>query len=369
MPQTSCEAFKQQFSKPITVFKDNTEISTGLIATGMKVQTETEKNTYLISVLADISGDGESNTIDLTKVIRYVLNSKEWDLGDIQQKSADINVDGKISEQDVMANVKYIVYGILEAPDFELVEQPTINIIDGNYSEEIAEYAEYNTGDKLTVTNNGAYKISAYSVGKLGNRSNITTTIFAKETKGTASVEIEGWGYGEQPKEPIITSTINPIDDATIIYTGTTSTGETYGPTEEPPTEVGDYTVTVIILETEEFTEIEETEDFSITPKTLEDSNVEITLDQEQLVYTGTELKPGITIVVDGETLVEGKDFTVEYADNIDIVTATIIITGKGNYEGELEKTFEIKQAELKATYEGETITYGETPELAVKVE
>lgn len=86
-------------------------------------------------------------------------------------------------------------------------------------------------------------------------------------------------------------------------------------------------------------------------------------------MYTGTELKPGITIVVDGETLVEGKDFTVEYADNIDIVTATIIITGKGNYEGELEKTFEIKQAELKATYEGETITYGETPELAVKVE
>lgn len=84
MPQTSCEAFKQQFSKPITVFKDNNEISTGLIGTGMKVQTETEKNTYLISVLADISGDGESNTIDLTKVIRYVLNSKEWDLSGIQ---------------------------------------------------------------------------------------------------------------------------------------------------------------------------------------------------------------------------------------------------------------------------------------------
>ena len=399
IPQTSCEAFKQQFSKPITVFKDNNEISTGLIGTGMKVQTETEKNTYLISVLADISGDGESNTIDLTKVIRYVLNSKEWDLSDIQQKSADINVDGKISEQDVIANVKYIVYGILEAPDFEPVEQPTINIIDGNYSEEdkcytskviieiepneetiktfvkienseeIAEYAEYNTGDKLTVTNNGAYKISAYSVGKLGNRSNITTTIFAKETKGTASVEIEGWGYGEQPKEPIITSTTNPIDDATIIYTGTTSTGETYGPTEEPPTEVGDYTVTVIIPETEEFAEIEETDDFSITPKTLEDSNVEITLNQEQVVYTGTELKPGITIVVDGQTLVEGKDFSLEYKDNIDAGIATIIITGKGNYEGELETTFEIEKAELIATYEGEIITYGQNPELAVKVE
>ena len=49
-----------------------------------------------------------------------------------------------------------------------------------------------------------------------------------------------------------------------------------------------------------------------------------------------------------GDTLTEGVDYTVEYADNIDAGTATLWIYGKGKYTGKVTLSFEILPFSIK---------------------
>ena len=64
--------------------------------------------------------------------------------------------------------------------------------------------------------------------------------------------------------------------------------------------------------------------------------------------YTGKEQTPKIEINDNNITLVEDKDYTVVYINNINIGQAKVNITGIGNYSGNVIKTFNIKQAESK---------------------
>ncbi|RAP45845.1 MAG: hypothetical protein BZ136_08185 [Methanosphaera sp. rholeuAM74] len=58
--------------------------------------------------------------------------------------------------------------------------------------------------------------------------------------------------------------------------------------------------------------------------------------------FTGAELRPAVTVVLDGETLVADVDYTAAYSNNIEIGTASVTITGKGNYEGIRTASFSI---------------------------
>ena len=53
------------------------------------------------------------------------------------------------------------------------------------------------------------------------------------------------------------------------------------------------------------------------------------------VTYTGSELKPTVTI----PSLKKGKDFTVSYSKNVNAGTATVTVTGKGNYTGTVTMT------------------------------
>lgn len=65
-------------------------------------------------------------------------------------------------------------------------------------------------------------------------------------------------------------------------------------------------------------------------------------------LYTGKEQTPKIEINDNNITLVQDKDYTVVYINNINIGQAKVNITGIGNYSGNVIKTFNIKQAESK---------------------
>ena len=58
--------------------------------------------------------------------------------------------------------------------------------------------------------------------------------------------------------------------------------------------------------------------------------------------YTGSAIKPAIAVKLGDAELVEDKDYTVSYRNNVNVGTATVYIEGKGNYEGTVEKTFDI---------------------------
>ncbi len=62
-------------------------------------------------------------------------------------------------------------------------------------------------------------------------------------------------------------------------------------------------------------------------------------------IYTGFPITPKPTLTYFDETLVEGKDYTLSYRNNIDAGTATVIFTGTGRFSGQKEKTFVIQKA------------------------
>ena len=64
--------------------------------------------------------------------------------------------------------------------------------------------------------------------------------------------------------------------------------------------------------------------------------------------YTGAALEPALTLTTaDGTVLVEGEDYTAAYADNVDVGTASVTVTGLGSYRGTLELSFEVVAASI----------------------
>ncbi|MBQ3078961.1 MAG: leucine-rich repeat protein [Clostridia bacterium] len=66
----------------------------------------------------------------------------------------------------------------------------------------------------------------------------------------------------------------------------------------------------------------------------------------EKFTYTGSEIKPSVSITLRGYTLTEGKEYTLSYRNNINAGAATAIITGIGGVFGSAERTFTIVPAE-----------------------
>ncbi len=88
-------------------------------------------------------------------------------------------------------------------------------------------------------------------------------------------------------------------------------------------------------------------------------SKLEMKLSGTSYAYTGSARKPKVTI--DG--LVNGTDYTVVYKNNTNVGTATVVVTGRGEYVGTLTRTFSIYRGTqnisvLNSTY---TKTYGDT--------
>ena len=89
----------------------------------------------------------------------------------------------------------------------------------------------------------------------------------------------------------------------------------------------------------------------TLTVTAVDNVDFDIILDNNSFVYDGTEKEPGVTIKVNGVTLEEGKDYDVSYKNNKDAGTATVTITGKGNYEGSSStKDFTITKRPLEIT-------------------
>jgi hypothetical protein len=90
--------------------------------------------------------------------------------------------------------------------------------------------------------------------------------------------------------------------------------------------------------------------------------------------YTGTAIKPSVTLTYKNKTLKQGSDYTLSYSNNINAGTATVTIKGKGNYTDTVKKTFKISKVSIKSvkvssvgtqTYTGKAIK--PTPKLTYK--
>ena len=77
------------------------------------------------------------------------------------------------------------------------------------------------------------------------------------------------------------------------------------------------------------------------------------------VTYTGEAVEPEVSVSIGGTSLTEGVDYTVEYVNNTEIGTASVVVTGIGNYTGEVVISFEIEPIDITAA-----VVATDTPQL-----
>ena len=87
---------------------------------------------------------------------------------------------------------------------------------------------------------------------------------------------------------------------------------------------------------------------FTIVTKNIAKVTVAPVADQP---YTGEAVTPKLTVTDGTKYLVEGKDYTVTYYNNTNEGTATVKITGKGNYSGYTTTSFVISEEAKEPTF------------------
>ena len=100
----------------------------------------------------------------------------------------------------------------------------------------------------------------------------------------------------------------------------------------------------------------------------------ELLLDHDTYMFDGSKKQPVVTVRSGTSQLTEGADYTITWpTDLASIGKKEIVVTGKGNYEGELKATYEIiasstfrvKLGQSQFTYDGEQ----KRPAIAVEAE
>ncbi len=81
--------------------------------------------------------------------------------------------------------------------------------------------------------------------------------------------------------------------------------------------------------------------------------------ENKNIIYSGSELKPSVKVYYNWDNmfsvqLKEGSDYNVTYSDNINVGTATAIVTGIGAYSGTKKVTFTIESKKISSpTFDG----------------
>lgn len=123
----------------------------------------------------------------------------------------------------------------------------------------------------------------------------------------------------------------------------------------ENNTDAGTAKVTIRGLEDGNFKN-ERTVEFEIYKKTIENSDVVIPEIAPQ-VYIGRKIRPKMDITWNGEALTKDVDYVLSYGDNTELGEGSVTVTGIGNYEGTVTKTFDI----VKVNVEDLTVEYEDT--------
>gem|GEM_PF-5865635 len=184
---------------------------------------------------------------------------------------------------------------------------------------------------------------------------------------GTATVVITGInGYAGSSKSPtftinrasIATATVSGID-ASYAYTGGAITptptvvlnGKTlarntdYTVSYANNTDVG--TATVAIAGIKNYKDSAPSQTFQIARASIASATVSGI--DASYVYTGSAITPTPAVVLNGKTLVRDTDYTVSYANNVNVGLATVTITGTGVYADSIAKTYTISASKVDA--------------------
>lgn len=199
--------------------------------------------------------------------------------------------------------------------------------LDGRVLKEDTDYTvsytdNLNVGTaKITITGKGSYK------GEIKKQFNIKA---ADISNAKTSNFINKSYTGEELTQTVLVALNGKLLSNTD-YTVSYSDNINAGTAKATITGIGNYTGT-----------IEKT--FTILASKITNATVK---GIEDVDYSGSAVTPSPTLTLNNKALAEGTDYDVSYADNINAGNATVRITGKGNYEGIIVKSFRIKTVDI----------------------
>ena len=127
-------------------------------------------------------------------------------------------------------------------------------------------------------------------------------------------------------------------------YAGTDfSTDETYSDRLNIPVNAGNYLLKATLSGDDYYHDVVATKPFLILAKSIAGFSVDSI---SPVIYSGTDAVPNVIMKDGAISLISGKDYTVACED-VDVGIATARITGMGNYQGSLERSFQIVPKEI----------------------
>lgn len=325
---------------------------------------ETSGNTLTIKII-DKNTDTNTLQIDVPATVTYgdtvspsVGESKPAGAGDVTFKFFD--KDGnQVSDQPFPVG-KYKVTASCEDADTIYTAEKEFEVVARELTEENVTF-----GENLVYTGNELTQTVTVTVGgkELTKDTDYTVTGLTGTEPGSYPVTVAGTGNytGEVTKSFTISKA--QISSAAITYDAGPYgyTGEEWKPevavsfNDAALTADTDYTVsyenninagTAKIIITgigDHFT--------GSTEKTFTINSAEISgctfAPIADVTYNIKAHTPEVTVAISGRTLEADKDYTVSYASNVNAGTATVTVTGKGNFTGSANTTFTIAKADL----------------------
>lgn len=315
--------------------------------------------------IIDKNTDANTLQIDVPATVTYgdtvspsVGESKPAGAGDVTFKFFD--KDGnQVSDQPFPVG-KYKVTASCEDADTIYTAEKEFEVVARELTEENVTF-----GENLVYTGNELTQTVTVTVGgkELTKDTDYTVTGLTGTEPGSYPVTVTGTGNYtgtvtksfEIAKADISSATISDIDSP-VGYTGTAYEPEvtvTFNGTElaldtdytvayTNNVNAGEATVTITGTGTHFKGSVEK--HFTITAADLSGCTFAPIAD---VTYNTKAHTPEVTVAISGRTLEADKDYTVSYASNVHAGTATVTVTGKGNFTGSANTTFTIAKADL----------------------
>lgn len=322
-------------TKEVTV----TPADFGLMQDGIKIEVTHAGNSlitgYLPSddmrsvtfMLRDTDKTDAANNASDTATLKFSSANYNEASGTLTIKIIDKNTDADTLKIDVPATV---TYGDTVTPS--VGESKPAGA--GNVTFKFFDEDNHEVLTTAQPFDAGTYKVTASCESE--------STIYTAEATFTVEpreIEAKDVAFDKE-----LTYTGNELTQTvTVTVNGKTLTvGTDYTVSDLTGTEPGSYPVTV--AGTGNYTGTV-TKSFEIAKADI--SSAEITYDAGPYGYTGKEWKPEVAVSFNDAALTADTDYTVSYENNINAGTATVTVTGKGNFTGTASKTFTINKAGL----------------------
>ncbi|MBO6141713.1 MAG: fibronectin type III domain-containing protein [Ruminococcus sp.] len=238
---------------------------------------------------------------------------------------AEIVIPAQIDGKNVSAVAKGAFYGLADIKSITFESDTTVPeegsvgfIAEGAKAEGVVIICGSSSAAKEYANKNGFET-------KLNDITDISSAVIA--------LDKEEFTYDGNVKKPAVTVTLDGKElaagqDYDVSYSGNINAGQALVTVSAK----GRYTGKL-------------TKSFTIKPAKIASGNV--TLSGTGFTYSGKAITPRVTVTVSNRRLVKDTDYTLTFSGNSAVGTAYATVTGKGNYEGVIKKSFSIRLANV----------------------